>query len=320
MIGSSVPELPRARCWQVFGAGVRGRSTSGRFFDHTRPFGPYWTGPVRFGVFDPFSIHMVQATSRRHAWTATASNSSFSAWSHQLGSYGTPASTHREQHIGVNFLVCTKKTKLFVTFPEDFGTHSQEGPSSIWSLREFQLLHGVSEACRGSGFLCQLGQANFRRPIGILTNIASLFDQLYKGWPCLLHDKEDLQYRGPLPNHCPCVPQHHNLKGVDAADHFISASSHTLGERFWSCFFFVFNRHRTTVFPWGWRYGFDDCGIFILAVFVSTFCSLACRGFRFLEFTLRVLEEQQFHGSPRLLTCYLLTVFLLIPRPLNLRP
>ena len=109
--------------------------------------------------------------------------------------------------------------------------------TSIWSLREFQLVHGVSEACRGAGFLCQLGQANFRRPVGVLTNIASLFDQLYKGWPCLVHDKEDLQYRGPLPNHCLFVPQNHNLKGVDAADHFTSASSHTLGERFWSCFF-----------------------------------------------------------------------------------
>ena len=33
--------------------------------------------------------------------------------------------------------------------------------------------------------------------------------------------------------HCPCVPQHNNLRGVDATDHFISASSSTLGERFW---------------------------------------------------------------------------------------
>ena len=32
-----------------------------------------------------------------------------------------------------------------------------EGPTSIWDLREFQVLHGVSEA----GFMCQLGQAEF---------------------------------------------------------------------------------------------------------------------------------------------------------------
>ena len=33
------------------------------------------------------------------------------------------------------------------------GGHSQEGPTSIWDLREFQVLHGVSEACRGAGFV-----------------------------------------------------------------------------------------------------------------------------------------------------------------------
>ena len=165
-------------------------------------------------------------------------------------------------------LLCTKKTKLFLTFPEDFGCHYQKGPSSIWSLREFQLVHGVSEACRGAGFQCQLGRANFRRPIGILTNIASLFDQLYKGWPCLVHDKEDLQYRGPLPNHCPFVPQHHNLKGVDAADHFTSASSHTLGDRFWSCFFFFFEKIGT-VQPSSLRDGDMDSTI---AAFSSSPC------------------------------------------------
>ena len=128
-------------------------------------------------------------------------------------------------------------TRLFMMFPEDLGGLSQEGPTSIWDLREFRSLHGVNEACRGAGFMCQLGQAEFRRPVGILTNIANLFGKLYKGWPCLIGNKEDLHYRGPLPNHCPCVPPHHNLKGVDAADHFVSASSCTLGERFWTWFF-----------------------------------------------------------------------------------
>ena len=35
----------------------------------------------------------------------------------------------------------------------------------------------------------------------------------------------------------PCVPSHQNVRGVDAADHFKSASSHTLGERIWSWIF-----------------------------------------------------------------------------------
>ena len=141
----------------------------------------------------------------------------------------------------------SNKARLFLMFPEDLGGHSQEGPSSMWDLRDFQVLHRVNEACRGAGFTCQLGQAEFRRPVGILTKIAGLFDKLYKGWPCLTRHNEDLQYRGRLPNHCPCVPSHQNLEGVDAADHFVSASSYTLGERFWSWIvgFFspAFNRH-----------------------------------------------------------------------------
>ena len=120
-------------------------------------------------------------------------------------------------------------TPLFMMFPEDLGGPSQESPMSIWDLREFQFLHGVNEACRGAGFMCQLGQAEFRRLVGIWTNIASLFGHA--------SFDEDIQHRGPRPNHCPCVPPRQNLRGVDAADHFISASSYTLGERFWSWIF-----------------------------------------------------------------------------------
>ena len=82
-------------------------------------------------------------------------------------------------------------------------------------LREFQTLHGVNEACRGAGFMCQLGHAEFRRPLGILRKITNLFGKFYKGWPCLIRNKEDLLSRGPLSNHCQCVPPHHHLKGVD---------------------------------------------------------------------------------------------------------
>ena len=124
----------------------------------------------------------------------------------------------------------SQKSKLYLMFPEDLGGHSQ----SLWALREFQSLHGVNDACRGAGFLCQLGHAEFRRPVGVLTNIASLFDKLYRGWPLLSRSDRDLKCRGPPPNHCPCVPPHNNLRGVDASDHFISASSSTLGERFLS--------------------------------------------------------------------------------------
>ena len=88
---------------------------------------------------------------------------------------------------------------------------------SIWALREFQSLQGVNDACRGAGFLCQLGHSEFRRPVGVPTNVAILFDKLHRGWPLLSQREQDLKYEGSLPNHCPCVPQHNNLRGVDAA-------------------------------------------------------------------------------------------------------
>ena len=50
----------------------------------------------------------------------------------------------------------SQKSKLFLMFPEDLGGHSQEGPTSIWALREFQSLHGVNDARRGAGFYASL--------------------------------------------------------------------------------------------------------------------------------------------------------------------
>ena len=75
-------------------------------------------------------------------------------------------------------------------------------------------------------FMYQLGQTEFRR-VGILTNITSLFGKLY------MRCNEDLQYRGPLPNHC--------IRSVDAASHIKSASSNTLDEKFWSWIFEIFS-------------------------------------------------------------------------------
>ena len=115
-----------------------------------RSFGPHQSGPVRFGMLASFSIYMVQTTTCGQFWATTSSDSRFSAWSHISGSSCSPKST--------------KGCKLFITFPEDLGGHPEEGSSSIWVLREFRLLLGVNEACRGAGFVCQLGQADFKRP------------------------------------------------------------------------------------------------------------------------------------------------------------
>ena len=44
-----------------------------------------------------------------------------------------------------------------------------------------------------------------------------------------------------------------NLRGVDAADHFTSASSCTLGERFWGWFLEIFF-FTGTIVPQGWQH------------------------------------------------------------------
>ena len=47
----------------------------------------------------------------------------------------------------------TKAVGLMIIFPEDVGG-SQDGPSSVWTLREFQLLEGIRDARRVAGYLC----------------------------------------------------------------------------------------------------------------------------------------------------------------------
>ena len=37
-------------------------------------------------------------------------------------------------------------------FPEDFGGHVLQGPSSVLALKDFQMLQGVNEDRRGAGF------------------------------------------------------------------------------------------------------------------------------------------------------------------------
>ena len=85
--------------------------------------------------------------------------------------------------------------KPCAAIPEDFGSHSIADPSSICSLREFQLLGGVSDVRRGAGFLCQLAGAEHRHPIGLITNLTRHHDDILMSWPssrCLtrrvLHD------------------------------------------------------------------------------------------------------------------------------------
>ena len=90
----------------------------------------------------------------------------------------------------------------------EFGGGKETGPSSLWMMQELQMLEGFCDARRGAGFSCQLGNADHRHPLAILSNLASCCDALHMWWPKFQHVVKNecsfLEYQGPLPNTCPC--------------------------------------------------------------------------------------------------------------------
>ena len=99
--------------------------------------------------------------------------------------------------------------------PEDLGGHVQTGPPSVWQFRETtQLQSRTSEVVRGVAYSCELGAADYTRPVGFLTNVPGLIRELRQGWPMFHHQGPVLRYRGPLPQSCACGSKHTSLEGV----------------------------------------------------------------------------------------------------------
>ena len=88
--------------------------------------------------------------------------------------------------------------------PEDFGGHRVAGLACPWDMEEFRCLQGVNETVRGAAFRCRFASADQKHPVGILTNLPSLFGDLHLGWPDLQITGDQLSYHGPLPRACPC--------------------------------------------------------------------------------------------------------------------
>ena len=77
-------------------------------------------------------------------------------------------------------LQCLSKVIGFtLIFPEDLGGHKSHGPSSLWVLREFQLLEGTRDVRRAAGYLCQFNasglQASDWCPLPIVFNFEKTF-------------------------------------------------------------------------------------------------------------------------------------------------
>ena len=127
-------------------------------------------------------------------------------------------------------------------FPEDLGGHSYSGPSFPWALQDWRYLEGLGEAKRESAFLCRLADADHRRPTGVITNLDTLINDLYLGWPSLLPIQLDLYYDGPLPKVFPCVTLHGDLVGLGSARVFLSAGCPVIPVGLWCYFFEVSSR------------------------------------------------------------------------------
>ena len=77
--------------------------------------------------------------------------------------------------------------------PEDLGGHVQTGPPSVWQFRETtQLQSRTSEVVRGVAYSCELGAADYTRPIGFSRTFQDLFASCVKDGPCSII--EDLFY------------------------------------------------------------------------------------------------------------------------------
>ena len=147
-------------------------------------------------------------------------------------------------------LQCPSKMIGFtLKFPEDLGGHKSSRPSSLWVLREFQRLEGTRDVRRAAGYLCQFTRADYKRPIGVLTNCIQLQNRLSLGWPSLEQIQERLVYKGPHPLHCSCGSEHTPFIGLSENDTFRTSAAISVGIEFWvSC---VYDASLERSFVWG---------------------------------------------------------------------
>ena len=102
--------------------------------------------------------------------------------------------------------------RLILAFPEDPGGDAVDGPASIWSCHEYEMLERLHEAERGAACLCRLSSADHRGPCGVVSDIPNLLARLSPGWPSLQFTDSKLVCQGPLPKSCRCALPHRRRK------------------------------------------------------------------------------------------------------------
>ena len=138
-------------------------------------------------------------------------------------------------------MCATKKVGVILVFPEDLGGLQDSGPTTIWALQEVNSLEGLQGGLRGAAHLCQIGDSEHMRPLGIFSNLANVCKSLHQGWPNLVSTVVDhiptLSCIGPLQKTCPCLKTHKAMRGTSSGGLFLSQSVTSLSIKFWKqCF------------------------------------------------------------------------------------
>ena len=130
------------------------------------------------------------------------------------------------------------------------------GPTSIWSLADTRSLTAFPEVKRVAFFLCHFSKTDLCRPLAALTNMTSLDNSSYVGWPILQLWSHTLRYQGPLPKGCPAhsFGPSRPSKGVDGEESFHTSLYPTLGENFLQC---VFPRGSAPLREWAMKSAAD---------------------------------------------------------------
>ena len=122
----------------------------------------------------------------------------------------------------------------WLEFREDLGECKHGVPASVWNWPSLTELAKVGYL-RGALYQREWSSINFRKPTGILSNIAGFMSDpdLHPGWPAFSsHQKDDSgrKYQGPLPHQCLHAVHYFDLLGTtsDGDFHtFSSAANHT---------------------------------------------------------------------------------------------
>ena len=150
---------------------------------------------VRQGYFDMIHIVPSASTWSRSRHSGLPGQPPLRSWSSPLGLSSLSLEETEKIHsanrvleiaawVAEQSLQCrSKMIGLILIFPEDLGGHESHGPSSLWVLREFQLLEGTRDVRRAAGYLCQFTPADYKRPIGVLSKCIQLRNRFSLGWP-----------------------------------------------------------------------------------------------------------------------------------------